>query len=428
MIQTHGSLCVQITEDEGSKNTRFVSVSEIDLHKVVTFVDEPADRDTSAIRTRISNAFTVPFELGTSLPLWRVEVLAGHSILFQYHHAIGDGQSGLAFHATLQQALNTLTDAEFKDSDASAIVNVPSDVKLLPPVEEQTDVSISFKGYVAAIFGTFAPKRLTKGYSAWTGNAVVDAPSLKTQVRCWTISSEEAHAVLTQCREHKTTLTGVLHTLATEVLAGLVAEVPKGKKTYKTLHTSVPVSLRRFTNASPLAMCDHVSAVHTYVPLPRPRAKTSEKPAPFPWNAASRFSARLQRDSASTREVIGTIRLLYSLGIARDYFLGSLGGKRGDTLEISNLGRFPAVDGAAAAGGEGAGAGSEPKWRISNTYFAQCDAVRGPALKLNVAGAPSGSVSFTCTWGEGAVDEALAEAFTAGVKDGLLGLGKAPET
>ena len=52
-------------------------------------------------------------------------------------------------------------------------------------------------------------------------------------------------------------------------------------------------------------------------------------------------------------------------------------------------------------------------------YFAQCDAIGGAAIKMNVVGSPSGSVNVVVTWGEGAIDEAMVNAFMTGFKSKL---------
>ena len=57
------------------------------------------------------------------------------------------------------------------------------------------------------------------------------------------------------------------------------------------------------------------------------------------------------------------------------------------------------------------------KWGIADMYFGQCDATCGTAFKINVVGSPDGSVGTTFTWGEGAVDEQIAEAFVQMAKD-----------
>ena len=107
------------------------------------------------------------------------------------------------------------------------------------------------------------------------------------------------------------------------------------------------------------------------------------------------------------------VRFIFSLGMSESYWTGTLGKKRKGAFEISNPGRFPppqkAEDGATT-------------WAISNLYFAQCDAVSGSALKVNVVGSPTGTVNVAFTWGPGALEDTLVETVIGELKASLASI------
>ena len=55
-------------------------------------------------------------------------------------------------------------------------------------------------------------------------------------------------------------------------------------------------------------------------------------------------------------------------------------------------------------------------WFIGKMAFAQCDSPAGTALKINVVGNPLGGIAITVTWGEGYIEDCMAELFVAGLE------------
>ncbi len=99
----------------------------------------------------------------------------------------------------------------------------------------------------------------------------------------------------------------------------------------------------------------------------------------------------------------------YLFGHFKEYFLGMLGKKREGTLTISNIGRFPWSSEPEGMGG----------WSIGSMYFGQCDATCGTMMKMNIVGSPSGSLGVSFTWGQGAIEDDIAEVFVHLMQVGL---------
>ncbi|KIP07491.1 hypothetical protein PHLGIDRAFT_511908 [Phlebiopsis gigantea 11061_1 CR5-6] len=409
VIQQHAALSVQVRLPRDPKDRPlFTRLPSVALDDVVSFVDGGSNEESlaSLIQTEMSK----PLKLGATTPLWRLTVSSGRTVLFVYHHGIGDGQSGLAFHRALVSALNKATGGPI----AGSLVPTSDNLSLVPPVEDLTNVGVSWRSFFQILYDTFAPFTWTKKASSWSGNPVVSTPTNSTSVRCWELSAADAAKLIVLCREHHTTLTAFLHTLLVGLLSRhVIIATATDKRLPRTVATSVSVSLRRFTGASPNVVCDEAAGFQSLVPI-APLGSLTPAASDFPWTTAAQYASRLQAGVAGTREAIGTIRYLFNLGMTESFWTGALGKKRGEAVELSNLGRFvvqaPEDDAA------------EAPWDVSAVHFAQCNATAGAALKVNVAGSPNGAVSVVFTWGEGALDHVVAEAVVREVRDAVASI------
>ena len=267
------------------------------------------------------------------------------------------------------------------------------------------DVSVPFMTILREVAQAIFPSLKPKHPNAWTANPVLEALTMDTTVRIIHLNPADATKLIKLSRDHKTTLTGTLHTLALLVVSRLLRAQPAGDR-FETMPTSIPISLRRYTNTPPTAFCNHVSSHQNHHPLVHQGASVS--PDAFPWDTAAALAETLRREAPHSAWRVGLLKYLY--GKYEEYLLGQLGRTRAAALELSNLGAFPRLD------AQGTGTS---EWRIKETLFAQADATIGAALKLNTVGAPEGGVGITVTWGKGAVDHEFAEAFVREFEVGL---------
>jgi len=108
------------------------------------------------------------FDTNAALPLWRLTVLADNTVIFFWHHCIGDGTSGLAFHRALLAALNA-DNTIYKGRET---VDIPSTSSIVPAIDSLINVRPSIAQFCRAIFDILFPPSWTRGRSAWTGNPV----------------------------------------------------------------------------------------------------------------------------------------------------------------------------------------------------------------------------------------------------------------
>ncbi|KAJ7739816.1 hypothetical protein B0H16DRAFT_1890906 [Mycena metata] len=315
VVVTHRALSVKI-QDENSKQSAFINLETIDLSLLAQFSDH--DDLETAIKAQLSRRFDTDSEL----PLLRVEVLRDGTVILAYHHAIGDGLSGVAFHQSLLAALqNSIA------GDDSFLVAVPQSLSLLPPIEAVTNVRPSILKVI---------------------KNVPQTPEIKPGVKLISFTREEMASFAATCRSHDATLTSAFYVLTVATLSRLVS-APQ----YKTLSAFVAISLRTAAAAPADALCNYVAGHHTH-PAVHPA---------FQWPAAAHYAAELQRQKHAVREEVGMLYLLF--GNVAPFFRGMLGKKRGGTFDISNAGRVPS----------GTHAGP---WRMERMVFVQSNLVVGP--------------------------------------------------
>ena len=135
----------------------------------------------------------------------------------------------------------------------------------------------------------------------------------------------------------------------------------------------------------------------------------------FPWHTAAKFTTSLHAGLKKSPQRVGTIGLIYKLGMANSYFLDFLGHKREHTIVISNIGAMPKlVDLGEKQRDDG------ELWQVDNVGFGQNISVNGPAIVLSMAGSPSGAISAVYNWGSNNIDSELVETIVADIHDSIL--------
>lgn len=386
----------------------------IDLDATVTF-----DNDAGPLASVLEAQLSLPFDLDAQRPLWRITVLSDGTVIFAYDHAMGDGQSGLAFHLHLLAALQIVQD---KPPPPNGRIVVNPTGTLAPLLEDLIALPAPFTRVVHEVFDALNPFSRRKRPSTWTGHPVPKDPGLRVHVRILHLSAQDTARIVQRCREHHATVTGALYTIAAHVLAHLLNR-GGARPQYEAIDVAVATSLRRFVGVSPATICNCVSAIasratqpSTICPRPAsPRLPTSPRLSSFPWKHAQGFSATLARAAPQSPALIGVLRRIFGQDY-EGFFRGQLGKKRGHSLEISNLGRVPPpFDPQPCATGQE----NATRWVIREAVFAQANGGLGAALKVNVTGTPEGGLGVSVTWGEGAVDGELAGDFVMGPAEGL---------
>ncbi|KAF5355363.1 hypothetical protein D9758_006114 [Tetrapyrgos nigripes] len=406
IIPQHPILCVRAS-DERVSPIHFIRLDTIDLSEIVRYVDQSFQHLEEVIEFELAK----PFDTTRDVPLWRITVLNDNTIIFAYHHGIGDGMSSLAFHRTLLRALRAQN--QTLDSFIQKVF-VPKDITLVGASDQLTDVSPSWAEVIRAVLGLFIPPSWTSAAKSWTANDVpAQIPPLQAHARIIQVAARDAQRLLEVCRTHNATITSALHSLMISSLSNILQNssyLPLITNK-STLSSSIPVSLRFQTGVSKDAVCNHPSMIFVTSPI-QPQ---------FSWSDASALATTLRTESRTCKSQLGLLRLLF--GDYAGFFKGKLGKKRQATFELSNIGRFELDD------HDNDNEQRGPSWEIQDLVFAQCDVVVSAAIKVNVASAPSGNMAICVTWGDCAVDSQLVDMFIEKLKHQISDLveGSVPE-
>ena len=361
VIDRHPVLSISIA-DEGTETPSFFRLCEIDLTEIVTF----ADSDDS-----IEIAHRQPFEHLDVLPLWRVVVIQKDALLdigFFWHHVIGDGESGIAFHMSLCDALRT-------PDDSSPIV-IPRSQKLLPPAEEAMSLSLSFWYKLKILYKVLFPQKPDS--VLWSGPDV-RAENNMTHLRTLFLPAMRVDSLVTHCRKHGVTITALFLVVIARVLARVYPDYPH-------FTSKTAISMRRFTDVGKDEMVGYVTSLRHYFSTREEKGHIYID-GKFSWEAVSQ--ARELILSATKSPSNQGIALLKYLKNPIEWFRKQVGTKRPDSFEISNLG---VVDG-----------------KFKRLLFSQSSNVIGPAYVFSMVTLQGGELAIGLTWQEDIVTANSAE-------------------
>ena len=336
-------------------------------------------------------------------PGWKITVLTStlfpsgkmaFDVVFAFHHAIADGLSGLVFHRSLLEALESPTVV----NNVGRHVRIPESVTLPPPLEHQIDFKVSWPFLVGAFWNEYKPTwlKFPGKVPAWTSTPIAAEQIERYQSRCkiLDIGPGQLKVVLKACREEKTTLTSLFHGI---IVTSLTTHVPQARR----FEGGVPYSVRHLLRASAQNEIGEFSTGHlvSYTPETVSRNRTvtqiDRDATEHIWDISRVFRESLRAELARTpnNNTVGLIPYVKNL---HEAYKSRIGASRGQTFEVSNLGAF--VD-----------ASESGKWRIGKIVFSQSGMGSGPALSFNVVSVAGGQLSMTATWMEGALEETLVD-------------------
>lgn len=397
LIGQHPALSAIPVADD-TQEPYFVRVPEIDLEQVVSFTQ----RNTKAPKTAASDVdlqsllqtqHNTPFAAPGAH--WRLCVLSdsendrSFTAIFVYHHALGDGNSGKAFHRTFLEALRTSTANEGFNS-----VVVSPQTPLLPNIEDVHPMPISFFYLAKKIFGAKVWSRKVPGL--WAGSPI-QMPS-KSRIRLVSLSTGPLTALRNLCRREQTTITALLQTV---IARSLFTHLPDH---FYRLDCTGAISARRWlpdiiTDDSMGVFVESVD--ESYV-----RNDVMSSNHVFPWNEARR-SRRTIETELGLEGTNSSINLLkYVNNYQQELCLSKVGRDREQSFEVSNLG-FTAP----------CSVPEEPS--IKGMVFSQCGSVVGNAISVSVITGGDGCLNLAVSWQEGVVEEQLIDAFICSTADEL---------
>ncbi|KAK9350504.1 alcohol acetyltransferase [Lipomyces doorenjongii] len=373
-------------------------------------------------------------------PWWKIVVVNGAHVLFVYHHMIGDGRSGYAFHRSLLAALNEIEALKTNDgisTDSGAfMVNVPA---TLPPahsiavVEAQLSmlhVIYNFLWWtlIRLIFSNerflFSDASFSNTYPTPTNPFPKDEHTV-TRIESMQVDCTTKEKCVDACRIHNTTLTALLQTLIQVTLAADI--YPKAILGF----SSVAVDFRRYLKTKPGidVMMNAAAVFSSPQRLGRYReagrdlkisARNGAVPGvhldiPLLWQLASQNKAKLDNDLNKSNTALQDYLTVPLLGIDDEEFASQLfpniGRVSNNAFLVSNIGAFQGTTKDLSAG-----------WTIGHVEFsaAATKASCGTAgIVFNVASVEKGDLVVNASYEEGVLKPETVRKVMKGVKERL---------
>jgi hypothetical protein len=420
VILQHPTLCCGIINEDKNDPT-FIRLDSIDISKRIEYreiqASTPEDHERGLIKV-LEQKHCELWPDPKTLPPWKIIIVQSAALssqgskfdaVFAFHHALGDGLSGVAFHRSFLQSLNDASN----DKLASPIVKVPESITLPPAMEKSIDFKISWWFLITQLWNELRPRWLFPDAAPpWTASpcSAANIQTYKSRVKIFTIHSDLVVKILAACREQNATVTGLLHGL---IVTSLASHVPEAS----SFASGTPFSLRHLSGLSASAMGCQVSGhTSTYTPEIVSRIRSSAAPEQVMaeiWTIARDFRASMSAELASlpNDNLVGLIPYVSNL---HKMFESKIGKPRGETYELSNVGSLK------NEGGEG-------KWKIERDVFSQSGMGTGAPVAFNVASIGGGPMSISVTWLQGDIEEKLVDELARDVEFGLKCIGEGKE-
>ncbi|KAL9620747.1 MAG: hypothetical protein Q9160_004760 [Pyrenula sp. 1 TL-2023] len=394
--------------DEDSPNAYFAHLPSIDLERSVFFIERSqslagADRgEDTELDTILQDQHNTNFktEYG-NLPFWRLLILKDPGVekeftaSFIFHHAIGDGVSGLVFHNAFRDALEaaSASSSPFPMNSKPQDV-VPNDAMLLPPLEELHPLPIKES----------PTKSPTTVLQEWTGNAI-QAPC-KTHYKTLYLSPDLSRLFSQACKKESLSVTSALPSVVATAMFGILPSAAQA------LTCIIPVSLRPWLklprNIANEAIGTYIDAFK--VQLRRPDQNVEDPNSAGIWPGAYETSRgikeHLTRDLSPSGEPYTAVAVFKTIPDVSVIFNSALGQNRDAAFEVSNLGVSPVPPKASA----------DLLWQVGRVTFSRSSVVSGSAVTMSVVSGVDEGLTLGFSWQEGVVEDAFVQRLIDGVR------------
>ncbi|KAL4989409.1 alcohol acetyltransferase [Aspergillus falconensis] len=369
---------------EETEKPYFARLPEIDLAQPISFqktakgltLDEQDSELQSLIQTQHDTGFTAP------LPYWRLIVLTNSeskrrfTAVFVYHHGLGDGTSGKAFHRSFLRALREA--ASLKPGEARQVV-IPPKTPLLPPLEDVHPLPISIPFLLKNVFKALVYSKPDP--NLWAGGPF-QLP-LSTQVRFLVLSAAQTSALVKICREHSTTVTCAVETA---IARSLFPHIPEK---YTRVASSIPITQRPWL---PDTITDESMGVYVQE-MPEVFTRKAVTQGTFPWDEAQRARQTITKELALESKNTSVGLFKYVKDYRRDLCESKIGKPRPVTFELSSLGVVKT---------ESSEDSSIPQ--MGRVIFTQSASVTGAAIEFSLVTGAEGSLALGISWQAGVVE------------------------
>lgn len=394
VISETPSLAV-IPDDETAVYPSLVRLPEIDLERCVIFEENISVRSSpcgNANNTLELDKFLQRqhnMSFSTDAPWWKLFILNARlkkdaidfSACFIYSHSIGDGMSGVAFHAKFSEAITIHFLLHAPPIDSKVLT---SSKPLLPPQEGLNPFPVSILFILKTLINEFWPSKPDP--TLWAGN-VIKMP-LISRYRSIRIPKDNTTNILALCKSHGVTITVFLQELVAKSLFRLLPEK------YTVLRSVIAVSTRRWMNGA--VRDDDMGLFVTALLKMHHRASVSDT-LQVDWEQILQSKLELQRFIDTNGKNIFT-GLFFLLKNWHKYLQAQVGKNRSLSFEISNLGTPHRLDRAK---------NENVKVHSGEMLFSQTISVIDSAIEISAVTGGDGCLAMGFSWQEGVVEEEI---------------------
>ena len=383
----------------------------------VEFIDDKPDGD-EALANLFENAHNEWIDAhDTSKPWWKLIIVNGTHAVFVYHHSVGDGLSGYAFHRTFLAALNE-QQIFSQPRHTAASTLIPDSTKNPPPYPlDLIDDKLSWpqvlshlvlwhiiRFFINQKHFLFSDATFPRTYPTAVKPLPVEERTV-TKVQTLRIQKDDMKKCLEGCHQHTTSFTALFQTL---ILVTLATDIyPKSKIGFSRLAVNIRPLLRVDPGRDVFVNAASQYARKQFLGKYRAAGRTASSEQSLPrgvqvnvsavWKLARRYKADMNKTWKSRKllqdfltgnllgeddEEVGTF---YGLGLYQN-----------NGFLISNLGVFEPRQGMADGG-----------WKIADVGFSagEIRAALGDAgIVFNVSSVKGGDCLIFATYEEGVLE------------------------
>ncbi|KAL1883486.1 hypothetical protein Plec18167_002490 [Paecilomyces lecythidis] len=406
VINDHPMLSA-VPADEGSRKPYFARLPKINLDRTVSFytrkIPSTTDKEDAELDGLLEAQHNKSFKSDTGIEAtaWRLVVIldpedrSAFDVAFIFHHALGDGMSGLAFHRAF--------------SDALVAFNGTSLAEVIPPNKEIPSALESL------LYITISPLYLLKelfwssiGWQergVWLANPTGETP--KSRYRSVRFSKDTTARLLSICRKNDTTVSALLQVQISRTLFSILP--PE----YAKLLCNGAATARRWVDVNAVdddtIGCYVAAYSDTYV---RDALQTDD----FPWHIARKSRENIQ-ELIETKGRDNSVGLLRFIPDINRMLLSKIGKPRTSSFSISNVGVFHPKK----SSGSGTETG-DARSRVGRMVFSQSGNHFGTPFEACLVTGGDGCLTMGFAWAEAAISEEFLLQLMHGVKDSLEGL------
>jgi len=411
---------------EKSKNPAFIRIDSLDLRNHISWItlDDGSDIEALSLET-IQTLLDAKYENLSTRPGWKVVVIhkmgaESIDVVYVWNHPHHDGMGGKIFHQHLLRNLNeTFSQAKEPllntslDLD-SLILSLPDPTsRLAPNPEILTSWPMTPKFLVKALWHELKRSRIFPTSALHATWAPIQVTPSTTRFRNFTVNNDTVAKVVTACRLHNTTVTGLFHAL---VLVSLTRELKDTKGfaswTPYDLRQILPSKTSKYPWLEPKeTMCNYVSVVgHEFhadlVTALRSKISGQAKDAKLSdvleivWSESARVRRQLQArlESGTRNDIIGIMKLVSNWytqqqkEIRRTRYLSWL---------VTNLGVLD--------GDMGDTEDQRGGWSLRRAELLLSADVPSAVFQVSIMTVKGGDMCVACSWQDCVVDLGLGE-------------------